>query len=183
VVFSDVYQHIGCRHFVAVETFINLCGFMPMEVTFFRNVLDVPFVMPIFVPDDVPAIAVIHSLPICRIEKLAFVPRYSVFMVTYYSLQPKLLWARRRAEAMAEKIKNSDPDLRAPAMYASWQAERQPEMFDLRLWVERGKLKWLDPNLPDLPLADGPVNSFPYAGVEGYRRPYTFRKGRLHLDY
>jgi len=74
-VYDDQRQRIGCRHFVAVQTFINLNGFLPTELNFYHVELDVPFIMPVFVPDDIPSFAVIHSLPICRIENNTFVPR------------------------------------------------------------------------------------------------------------
>jgi hypothetical protein len=182
-VYSDEWQKIGCWHFVAVQTFINLCGLAPTDLVYFKNALDVPFVMPIFVPDDVAACAVIHSLPICRIENGGFVPRYSVYMVTYYSQQPKLLWFRRHAEMKAEFAKHGDPEMRLPKMYSSWEATQRPGALDLRAWVAKQKLQWLDVNRPDLPLKSGPVEEFPYGSVTGYLRPYTVRNSQLKFSY
>lgn len=182
-VYDDYRQHIGCKHFVAVQTFINLNGFLPSELNFYHVELDVPFIMPVFVPDDIPSFAVIHSLPICRIENNTFVPRYAVYMITYYSAWPQTLWRRRRADPEDAEKAAADPEYRAAALYASWQVERQPELFDLRLWVSRKKLQWLDPTQPDLPLKAEPPEEIPYANVQGYLKPFTVRAGKLKVDF
>jgi hypothetical protein len=71
-VYTEEHQQIGCSHFVAVQTFVNLNGLLPTELAYYMSHLDVPFVMPTFVPDDIPSICVIHSLPIYG--KLEFRP-------------------------------------------------------------------------------------------------------------
>ena len=58
----------GCQHFNRVQKFFNLEGVVPVEGQTYESILHIPFVMPFYLPDDVPAIAVIHSLPVCRIE-------------------------------------------------------------------------------------------------------------------
>jgi hypothetical protein len=85
-VFNKKYQEIGCEHFVAVHSFVNLNGIFPTEKSrYFLNHYDVPFISPLFIPDDIPASVVIHSLPICRIEDGQFVPRYGLYMLTYFA--------------------------------------------------------------------------------------------------
>ncbi|HEY3228189.1 MAG TPA: hypothetical protein VGJ87_03155 [Roseiflexaceae bacterium] len=178
-VYSEHFQQIGCTHFLAVQTFVNLNGLIPTELTYYASKLDVPFVIPLYVPDDIPSYAVMHSLPICRIEQQSFVPRYAVYMITYYSTEPKTLWNRRLAEN--EALGAGDPDYRGPIMYTSGEARADPETWDLRLWVARGKLRWLDPYAPDLALKAGPAEELPYVDIEGYRRPFTIRRGKLQL--
>jgi len=65
---SEDEEPRGCQHFNRVQSFVNLEGFVPVEVQSYETILHVPFVMPFYLPDDVPSIAVIHSLPVCRIE-------------------------------------------------------------------------------------------------------------------
>jgi hypothetical protein len=178
-VYSEHYQQIGCAHFLAVQTFVNLNGLIPTEVPYFDSNLDVPFVIPLYVPDAIPSYAVLHSLPICRIEQQTFAPRYAVYMITYYSTEPKTLWNRRLAEN--EAFGAGDPDYRGPIMYTSGEARANPETWDLRLWVARKKLQWLDPSATDLSLKVGPPEELPYVDIEGYRRPFTIRKGKLQL--
>ena len=61
-------EQVGCQHFHRTQRFVNLEGTVPVEQNRFASILHVPFVMPFYLPDNVTAIAVIHSLPICRIE-------------------------------------------------------------------------------------------------------------------
>jgi hypothetical protein len=89
----------------------------------------------------------------------------------------------RRADPEDAEKAAADPEYRAVALYASWQAERQPELLDLRLWVARKKLQWLDPAQPDLPLKAEPPEEIPYANVHGYLKPFTVRAGKLKVDF
>lgn len=176
---STKYQNVGCMHFVAVTSFIHLHGHLPTEQSLFIcRMGDVPTLTPTFLPDDLPAIAVMHSLPICRIEQNAFVPRYSLYIITYYATDPDTLWQRRRAEMqkIADDLAGGDEDW---AMHIAYVATsclglRQPETQDLAQWVARGKLQWLDLHSPELPLRQGPVADFPYAHIQGVGRPYTY---------
>jgi hypothetical protein len=59
------------------------------------------------------------------------------------------------------------------------EARKHPDWWDLPLWVKRKKLYWLDPNSPDLPLKSEPVEDFPYADIQGYRRPMKIRNGKF----
>jgi hypothetical protein len=43
-----------------------------------------------------------------------------------------------------------------------------PRGCDLRYWVTQGKLAWLDPIDPALPLRPGPPEAFPYADIVGH---------------
>jgi hypothetical protein len=179
-VYLGKYQHIGCGHFVAVQTFVNMNGLLPTEMTYYSNYLDVPFVMATLVPDDIPSVAVMHSLPICRIEHNAFVPRYAAYMITYYAIDATILWERRRIQNETFGADDLEYD-GGSVMYTSGEASLQPETWDLPLWVAQGKLQWLDPSSSDLPLKAGPPEELPYVDIQGYRRPFTARNGKLHL--
>ena len=170
---SKKWQTIGCQHFVAVQNFVNLNEFTPKEVIYFANKsLDAPFVMPIFLPDDIESYVVLHSLPICRIEAGQFMPRYAIYMLTYYAVKPKMLIARRYAEQVQHQDDQFPPLLYPEPQTRVWR--------DLALWVERGKLQWLDPGHPDLPLKTGPPEALPYADVQPSAAPYAvIRYGEL----
>ncbi len=138
-VYCEDYQHVGCEHFVGVQTFVNLQGQMPTELTYYSSYLDVPFVTPTLLPSDLPTVAVMHSLPICRIEHEEFVPRYTAYMLTYYALYgPAALRERRRAENEASVA--ADPTFYPTLLYSNAEAAAQPDTFDLMKWVARGKL-------------------------------------------
>lgn len=62
------HDTFGCKHFNRVQAFFNLEGIVPAEVAYFEQVYHIPFVMPFYLPDNQPTAAVIHSLPVCRIE-------------------------------------------------------------------------------------------------------------------
>ncbi len=173
---EDELRFVRCSHFVAVQHFINLHGIWPKELRAFSNRSEVPFVMPEFLPDDVESCAVMHSLPICRIEDEQFMPHYSVYFVTYYSAKPHVLWRRRK-----DKAKKCDDGMHFPMM-STWRGVELVEAWDLVYWVTKSKLLWLDLYQPDLPLKAGPVEDFPYSNIEGIRKSHMYSKGKLRVD-
>jgi len=155
-VFSERAQEINCSHFVAAHHFINLSGVMPTELNYTELGCEVPYVIPVFLPDDIESYAVMHALPICRVEDGQFVPRYSVYMITYYSEEPSTLMERRWQVSSSECILVGGLRRRS-----SWK---------LTNWVQSGKLQWLNPDVPDLPLRTGPVEAFPYVNIQGHKQ-------------
>lgn len=225
-VYNSDHQSIGCKHFVAVQTFLHLNGHVPVELGGFTSFYDVPFVMPTFLPEHLVAYAVIHCLPICRIEDesgqallltlyrtdptllgrfklwlqgpapppplmrdveawtlppeeadFRFVPRYNVYMVTYYAEKPERVRDERREEHAPKAA--SDPEYWGSWLYTYDEANARPESYDLPHWVEKGKFLWLDASQPDLPLRSGPPEAFPYYPIEGFRRPVGIHNGRI----
>lgn len=166
---------IPCAHFVGVEQFIHLNGNFPTELGYFPCTYgDVPIAVPELLLDELHAGAVIHSLPICRVEGDAFTPRYSVYTVTYYADSPAQARDRSYRLHYPQGI-GKDADT-TPLFDTSGRSYREPLVADLRYWVERGKLHWLDLDDPTLPLKSGPASDFPYAGIQGIGRSYTYRK-------
>jgi hypothetical protein len=165
-IFDERGQEVNCSHFVVVHHFINLNGVMPTELD--RKTLDceVPYLLSVFLPDDIESYAVMHALPICRVEEDRFVPRYSVYMITYYSEEPSVLIKRRW------EIASGGCMFWGRGLIAK-------ESWDLAKWVRAGKLQWLDPEEPDLPLRAGPVEAFPYVDIQGRRdQPNFYRNGK-----
>jgi hypothetical protein len=154
-IFGGYAKEMSCSHFVAMHHFINLNGVMPTELHYKSLGCEVPYVIPVFLPDDIESYAVMHALPICRVEGDQFVPCYSVYMITYYSEEPSTLMERRWQIQESECILIGGLRRRS-----SWKLTR---------WVQRGKLRWLDPDVPDLPLRTGPVEAFPYVNIQGRR--------------
>lgn len=181
-VYHEQYQNIGCTHFVGVHTFISLRGELPDELPYYRSYYDVPFVTPTLLPPNESALAVLHSLPICRLEHEQFVPRYALYTLTYYARDPQDIRARRRAEHEATRPDNPPASYRAHLWYTNAEVKAHPESFALAQWVQRGKLQWLDLTTPDLPLQAGPLDAFPYTGIRGYRRAFTYREGVLVVE-
>jgi hypothetical protein len=177
-IFGGEYQMGGCEHRVAAQGFIHLNDVIPLELKYYRSQSEVPYVMPIFLPNEPQSYTVMHSLPICRSEEGKFVPRYTIFMLTYYSKDPSVLLKRRAQDAERGK---SDPDFRLSLMYRWYEAMSFREAWDLPLWVTRGKLWWLDLDRDDLPLKSGPVSAFPYGNVRGRRYGFIYRNGELIL--
>jgi hypothetical protein len=177
------HQKIGCRHFVGTQAFINLHGLVPAEVGwYFSNTnSEVPFVMPIFLPDDVESYAVMHAVSVCRVEQSQYVPRYTVFVLTYYASNPSELIKRRRKEMSDDA--GDDPEFWDELMYTWRHIKGTSDAWDLPAWVVREKLLWLDLTQSDLPLKAGPAEDFPYGQIEGIRRSYTYRDGVLKEAY
>ena len=173
------YQTITCPHFVAVTTFVNLNSLLPTEHNLWScNTGDIPAITPSLLPDDIESAAVIHSLPVCRIEENAFIPRYSLYMVTYFASDPAAAWKQRENEMdkIADSLAGGDEDF---ALHISWintscACRNNPALCNLTQWVERKKLYWLDLHSRDLPLRQGPIEEFPYANIQGYGQPYTY---------
>lgn len=166
-VYSGGYwQHVGCDHYTGVESWIHFNNVEPTELSAFSEDGEVPSVLPLFLPDEPVSRAVMHSLPICRVEEGQFVPRYALFMITYYSTDPRLLHARN-----AERWKRWSPDGALQPMYG-FQRD-----WDLLKWVTAGKLCWLDLDQDDPPLQSGPMEAFPYAGIEGRKRTFRYYGG------
>lgn len=178
-VYNSEHQQIGCVHFVGVQTFVNLLGQKPVELDYYSSHLDVPFVTPTLLPYNLPAVAVMHSLPICRIEREKFVPRYIAYTITYYALEPLILRVRRRTENEATVANN--PTFHPTLLYTNSEATAHPETFDLAQWVSHNKLRWLDISSPDLLLKSGPANDFPYTNIEGYRRHFIYQAGDIEI--
>jgi len=175
-------QQIDCTHFVGVQTFLNLNKVVPNELDYFSNESEseVPFVIPDFLPDDIESYVVMHSLPICRIEENQFVPRYAMYMLTYYSARPH--WLRER---FTERYRGGGGGEGYFLVweYAVSQTKRLSEAWNLAMWVGKRKLLWLDLEEFDLPLRNGPVADFPYSNIEGMRWSYTYRKGKLEPGF
>jgi hypothetical protein len=169
-----------CEHFVAVHEFLNLNQMRPFKKELHHSALhstepEVPFISPSLLPDDVDSKAVIHSLPICRIKGDSFVPKYTLYLLTYYAQDAEAVRHRRVMEwtdgQSLRYVTWSAPGLRL-GMY--WeQAQDRPEMWDLESWWRRGKLRWVNPT--SMTLNDADAADFPYRALQGLRHGYIYQ--------
>jgi hypothetical protein len=175
--FQDAFPHpnniVPCRHFVGVQRFVNLNGNLPIEFDYADNKNgDIPVVTPELVTHSPEAHAVIHSLPICRIEHNQFVPKYSVYLITYFADSPT---AARKA--VATRYASDAAEYHgSPLFCVSGNHLREPLLANLLYWVEQKKLSWLDLHDTNLPLTSSPSSEFPYHNVTGLGTPWVYRK-------
>jgi len=177
-----------CEHFALVQRFLNLRGVQLDEIYGTVKGPEVPHVIgyllepgPFPVPHAIDYIlrkedfychAVLHALPVCRPESTHFEPAYNVFIVTYFSENPN----NTRKVVRAYNTFYRDP--RTPPMF--WEPPDGHETWwDLRRWVQAGRLHWIDGSESNLPLRTRAVTEFPYGELEGRRYPYFIRPHRL----
>lgn len=102
--------------------------------------------------------AVMHALPICRIENDTFVPSYTLFIISYFSERPKE--ARRDVEKYNQYwAAAGEATLYLPLQFGdSYWA-------DLPRWVAAGQLHWVDGDDPELNIRTHDVSAFPYGNI------------------
>lgn len=161
-----------CEHFRFIQPFVNFHSIWPSEA---RGEFDaeVPHVIGHLLEKDL-ASAVIHALPICRIEDDTFVPRYTGYMVSHFSEISK-----EAIENVALKF-----NLEFAGPYIIYLTEsRDTSWQDLRSWVETGKLYWVDANTSTLEIRTSDAKNFPYGDIKGKTFPvdWTISNNRKRL--
>jgi len=128
----------------------------------------------------VPTAAVLHALPICRVEATAFVPRYTVFALIYFSEDKAAVLGRVLAGEAARA--NVDSEYFASILDLP---DSSGAAYDLDVWAARGQLGWLEITQPDLPLRMGKDQQLPalYQHIEGNRWSYTYRPSGIRRTY
>lgn len=170
----------SCPHFMTYHRFLNLHDRVPVETSYFsNNVGEAPLITLWALPADLEAYAVLHALPICRIEEDQFVPNATLFILSYFNQDPEFVVQRHYAaeweygkgdrEFFPSSLTPPNPDKSADPLY------------DLQSWAEQGRLGYLDFTQPALPLRIGQGTQLPaiYRAIEGERREYTWRKGEM----
>ncbi len=156
-----------CPHFVMVQSFINFNGLKAWEAHGSFGP-EVPYVYGHLLEKEL-CLAVIHALPICRIEDDAFVPRYNLFLVSHFSETPKDASRARRAfnaEWLDEEV--SQAIILPPYTCQHW--------WDLRHWVAKSQLFWIDGTDSALGLRTSDLNAFPYGDIASERTKRQFWK-------
>lgn len=152
-----------CEHFALVQTFFHFHNIWPAEAWGMLGP-EVPHVIGHLLESG-RCLAVIHSLPICRIEGNAFMPRYTLFMVGYFSEQP---------EEAYQAVINFNAPYVEPGV--AWPFIAPPEgceqWWDLPRWVSAGQLFWVDGDDPGLGIRTHDSADFPYGHIKGRKWPY-----------
>jgi hypothetical protein len=125
-------------------------------------------------------LAVLHSLPICRPENGKFIPRYTLYLITYFSEDPK--------SAYDSLIGYNVPYVEPGTIVAFILPQKGSEhWWDLSRWVSAGQLYWVDVQGAQLSLATSDVEKFPYKGITGRRYfhmfPYPYPPPWAHNEY
>jgi hypothetical protein len=159
---GDHYEHETphCQHYIANQPFHYLNEFE--NVNQFGNVFergstfssDAPGMLPHLLLEGTESIAVIHALPICRVENNQFVPRFTKFLVVYFAADRKQIFDPWEIQ---EDQKAAQDDEYYGALIGGYKVDH-----DLSAWVRKAKLQWLDLNKSDLPLRSDPIEDFPY---------------------
>jgi hypothetical protein len=173
-----VFRDSKCPHLFCVDGALNLHGHTPTEqgqafLTFRKTAIvmaaGVPFVKPRILTFPTMQ-AVVHSIPVAE--------RYTAYPVVYFA-------ERLPAEHISFCIPWASTGFSGWHPYRNGQkigfigkrTDRQD--YELLPWIERGKLKWVDPVTEDK-LVDGPPGAFPYAHITGRRHPYIIKQGEVH---
>ena len=183
------YSAIGyqrCEHFVGVHTFLNLSNEKPsnneLDSRLYSSEPEVPMVTPSLLPDDTEAYVVLHSLPLCRIEGGKFLPKYALYMLTYYSVDRTAILRCRRLEwTRGYELPITFGYSGHPRLGIYWEeANQKLKAWDLEYWIDKGKLQWLNLTKPDLPLSNNKAE-FPYGKIDGVRHGYIYKDGRYEV--
>jgi hypothetical protein len=164
---------IRCPHFIGVQQFLNLHQQPPTELEYFDNASgDVPYLSRGLFAARVPTAAILHALPICRIEDDQFAPRYTIFALTYFSQNPQAVLGRVLAREAARA--SADPEYFGTELDLP---DSSGADYDLPACVKRGQLGWLDVTQATLPLRIGKDLQLPaiYGQIPGNRWSYTYR--------
>jgi hypothetical protein len=150
-----------CKHVRIVIHCVSLNDLIPDDV--FCNVElgpAVPYVMqePLRAPDSV---VVVHSLPVSRFDDDKPQHRYTAYFMTYFVKSEQAFYG-----AIQEWLHH-----RGLVRYDKYLD------FDLRPYIEQGQLYWLDPDDPDLPLRNRPVEACPYLDLPGSQNPWRQIRG------
>ncbi len=170
----------NCRHFVGVHKFLNLHRQLPVELSYLENDAgEAPVITKWCLPDDIESYAVLHALPICRIEGDAFRPAYTLFSLTYFAKKPKEVVGRHYA-AEWERGKD-DPEFYPGGLQGPSTHPSTAHLYDLQRWATAGRLGYLDFTQEDLPLRIGVGTQLPeiYQNIPGERRRYVWRNGQM----
>ncbi len=162
-----------CIHLARTHAFINMNGIIPQisntELIWNSDFIsEAPLVYP-FLFDKVKSCrAVIHSLPICRIEGDRFVPRYTLYVISYFVKWP--LIARRN---VTKTLREYEPSMERRCLlpYPHKGIPDVESWWDMTKYVKEKKLLWIKPDDEKFSLMRE-VNQFPYGNIEGRRFPY-----------
>lgn len=130
-----------CEHMVLAQPFINFHGIIPSEVKkFYGCVFDpeVPHVIGYLLEEGI-CLAVIHALLVFRIEGERSIPRYTMFLVSYFS--------HKRPENIRKEVvwrANLHFSWSVPVDIFAQPPDGTEHWWNLKEWVAKGLLYWVE---------------------------------------
>lgn len=201
---SSLYKHLydpfhdtvlpnrQCSHFLGIHQFLNLHGQPPPRrlATWINRTGEIPRITHWFFRHKIETFAIIHALPICRIAENKFIPAYTLFNLTYFAVDPRILLERHYAEEWERGKGDSEfypatvigPAYRTGYVIPQYRQEWETT-YDLSYWAEQGLLGWLDIQQPDMPLCFEPDNKLPeiFKNIQGIKYQYDWSKGKVRI--
>ena len=186
--YDSLYTHgdyalpTPCKHLMGVHKFINLHGHLPTEVSYFSNNNgDIPYITPWFFADDIQTFAVLFALPLCRVIAEQFIPTYTLFSLTYFSENPKVIFKRHYTKE-AERGEG-DPEYYPATVMAP---SKNFQLYDLAAWATQEKLGWMEIEIDKpavLKIGSGAKLPHVFDTITGHNRRHSwFRKqGKLQF--
>jgi hypothetical protein len=107
---------------------------------------------------------VLHALSVGRHDDTEPTAWYTTYFMTYFAQEPHA-FANQQAQITHVEVDRT-------------VLVRGPFDYDLVKWVRRGRLFWLEATDPNLPLRNGPIETFPYANVQGRREQIDIFEGK-----
>jgi hypothetical protein len=152
--FTEPSYEAECVHAQAVHYGVNLNSIIPDDVEQARYVVigsERPGVLRPFMEREESS-AVVHALPVGRLDDEEWQPRYTAYFVTYFS---------RDVGAFQQSL-----------LPKKWYDEKflwpyEWMDYDLNAWVVAGKMYWMAKEAEEPCLQNEPVEAFPYGNVEG----------------
>ena len=125
---------------------------------------DVPYVIPRIL--EMPTMVMVVS-------SLHMQNGYIAYPLAYYSTQPPPIGSLVATWRM-QTYSYLDPQ-----HGHAWSMPSDPWDFELRPWIERGKVFWIEPGDPQLIVKGGPWVAYPFKDLQGQRLVQTIVRDRL----
>ena len=173
IYYAGYFKNTPCSHLVGTHGYMNYHGIWPEEVEELREYAEVPYVARQIINGVDEAYLVLHALPVCRIEQGEFVPRYTLFLTTYFARDIRPIFDKHYAQEYGPN--QGDPE------FFPYNLVWYNVNFDLAEYAEQGILGWLDYTNPTLPLVIGQGMKLPdiYQDIEGKRGMYHWKRNSL----
>ncbi len=152
--FREPSYEAECQHVRAVCYGVNLNNIIPDDIKPIGWVIvgsEKPGVLVPFMEQE-GSFAVIHTLPVGRLDDVEWQPHYTAYFVTYCNADP---------DAYLKSLAPRDPYDYAFLWPYDWMD------YDLEGWVKAGKLFWLGLEADGRPLRQEPVDAFPHSAMDG----------------
>lgn len=175
--FANYPRPAPCKHFLGIQRFVNLgiqnvmhlVSQWPEELRrlFHVDTGEVPYISPRLFQADIPTRAILHGFPLYKASANQFIPKYTVYALTYFSLDKNQV----RSLILHSYQSATDPDYRP--LFVD-MPNGDPKNYDLPYWVEQGRLGWLDITDPASLLCFREDGEFPkiYRDIAGSKKPY-----------